>query len=87
MFTFQLYKKGIYSDPNCGDQLDHGVLLVGYGYDSEHDMDYWIIKNSWGGSWGEQGYMRMVKGIENPEGQCGIAMDPSYPVIKNINIV
>ena len=82
MRSFQLYKKGIYSDPDCGDQLDHGVLLVGYGYDPDLDMNYWIVKNSWGDNWGEQGYIRMVKGIENPEGQCGIAMDASYPVTR-----
>ena len=81
--SFQLYKKGIYSDPDCGDQLDHGVLVVGYGYDLFHGMKYWIVKNSWGKSWGENGYMRMVKGIGDPKGQCGIAMDPSYPVIIN----
>lgn len=87
MRSFQLYKKGIYSDPDCGDQLDHGVLLVGYGYDPDLDMNYWIVKNSWGDNWGEQGYIRMVKGIENPEGQCGIAMDASYPTINIMDIV
>ena len=87
MRSFQLYKKGIYSDPDCGDQLDHGVLLVGYGYDPDLDMNYWIVKNSWGENWGEQGYIRMVKGIENPEGQCGIAMDASYPTINIMDIV
>ena len=87
MRSFQLYKKGIYSDPDCGDQLDHGVLLVGYGYDPGLDMNYWIVKNSWGDNWGEKGYIRMVKGIENPEGQCGIAMDASYPKINIMDIV
>ena len=82
MQSFQLYKKGIYSDPDCGDDLDHGVLVVGYGYDSSYDMKYWIIKNSWGTHWGEDGYMRMAKDINSTEGQCGIAMDASYPVIR-----
>ena len=82
--SFQLYKKGIYSDPDCGDQLDHGVLVVGYGYDKDYDMKYWIVKNSWGKSWGENGYIRMARGIEDPEGQCGIAMDPSYPIIRDL---
>ena len=78
--SFQLYKQGIYSDPECGGQLDHGVLAVGYGYDPTYDMEYWLVKNSWGPQWGEKGYIRMAKDIENPEGQCGIAMDASYPV-------
>jgi len=82
--SFQLYKKGIYSDPDCGNDLDHGVLVVGYGYDSSYDMKYWIVKNSWGSSWGENGYIRMVKGIEDPEGQCGIAMDASYPISREL---
>ena len=82
--SFQLYKKGIYSDPDCGDQLDHGVLVVGYGYDLFHGMNYWIVKNSWGPKWGENGYIRMAKGIEDPEGQCGIAMDASYPVSRKL---
>ena len=83
--SFQLYKQGIYNDPDCGDYLDHGVLVVGYGHDKKYKMKYWIIKNSWGSSWGENGYMRMIKNSNVSEGLCGIAMDPSYPVIKNIH--
>ena len=79
--SFQLYKKGIYSDPMCGSELDHGVLLVGYGHDDYHDMDYWIVKNSWGESWGEKGYMRILKDSNQTGGECGILMDASYPVI------
>jgi len=83
--SFQLYKSGVYDDPDCGDQLDHGVLLVGYGYDVDSGLDYWKIKNSWSSDWGEDGYMRLLKGSDSSEGQCGIAMDASYPVIKYIH--
>lgn len=80
--SFQFYKSGIYSDPNCGFQLDHGVLLVGYGYDKTYDMDYWIIKNSWGEDWGEDGYVRIIRNIDDSRGLCGVAMIPSYPLIN-----
>jgi len=83
--SFQLYKSGIYNDPDCGDELDHGVLVVGYGYDEWLNMSYWIVKNSWGSTWGDNGYIRIQKDIDNPEGMCGIAMDPSYPIIARIN--
>lgn len=79
--SFQLYKSGIYSDPMCGDDLDHGVLVIGYGYDSDWDMNYWLVKNSWGSKWGEQGYIRIKKDIEDPGGLCGIAIDPSIPIV------
>ena len=79
--SFQMYKSGIYSDPNCGDDLDHGVLVVGYGYDAFWDMNYWIVKNSWGSSWGDNGYIRIRKDISDPNGLCGIAIDPSIPMI------
>ena len=79
--SFQLYKSGIYSDLNCGTQLDHGVLVIGYGYDPNYNMKYWIIKNSWGTNWGENGYIRIQKDIENEKGLCGIAMQPSIPII------
>ena len=79
--SFQMYKSGIYSDPDCGFELDHGVLLIGYGYDKDYDMDYWIIKNSWSDSWGENGYIRIQRNIDDPRGLCGIAMDPSVPII------
>ncbi|CAI0465076.1 unnamed protein product [Linum tenue] len=76
---FQFYTSGIFSGP-CGTQLDHGVGVVGYG--SEGGKDYWIVRNSWGKSWGESGYLRMERNIAAKTGLCGIAMEPSYP-IKN----
>jgi len=79
--SFQLYNSGIYSDPDCGYNLDHGVLLVGYGYDNLYNMEYWIVKNSWGKEWGESGYIRLLKNTTDNRGQCGIAMMPSYPII------
>ena len=79
--SFQLYKSGIYSDPECGDGLDHGVLVVGYGYDFFHNMDYWIVKNSWGSTWGEDGYIRILRNSDNDYGMCGIASQPSIPIV------
>jgi len=76
--AFQLYKKGVLDSKGCGTKLDHGVLLVGYGnfktwYGAT--KPYWKVKNSWGPTWGENGYIRMVRG----KNQCGIASQASYP--------
>jgi cathepsin L len=71
--SFQLYKGGVLTAA-CGRNLDHGVLLVGYGHDAASNLDYWKVKNSWGTSWGEQGYIRMVRNKD----ECGIADEPSY---------
>ena len=78
--SFQFYKSGIYSDLDCGTQLDHGVLIIGYGYDYLYNMKYWIVKNSWGPSWGENGYIRILRDIDDSRGLCGIAMQPSIPI-------
>jgi cathepsin L len=74
---FQFYSGGVLSDPSCGMNLDHGVLLVGYGTDATTNQDYWIVKNSWGATWGEQGYIRLIRGSN----ECGIAQDASYPIV------
>ncbi|KAF7838225.1 vignain [Senna tora] len=77
---FQFYSEGVFTGA-CGKELDHGVAIVGYGTTLD-GTKYWIVKNSWGTEWGEQGYIRMQRGISNKEGICGIAMEASYP-IKN----
>ncbi|THG19459.1 hypothetical protein TEA_026342 [Camellia sinensis var. sinensis] len=76
--AFQFYASGIFSG-KCGTALDHGVTAVGYG--TENGVNYWIVKNSWGASWGESGYIRMERNA-GYTGKCGIAMEASYP-IKN----
>jgi len=70
--AFQFYKSGIFKD-TCGTQLDHGVLAVGYA------DDYYIVKNSWGTSWGDQGYIKLARNIAQRGGQCGILLSASFP--------
>ncbi|XP_023024672.2 cathepsin L-like proteinase [Leptinotarsa decemlineata] len=77
---FQLYIGGIYKGQGCTHELNHGVLVVGYGevYKSSGKTKFWRVKNSWGSNWGENGYFRIKRDANN---LCGIADDPSYPVL------
>nr|BAF56430.1 cysteine proteinase [Lotus japonicus] len=73
---FQFYSSGVFTG-SCGTELDHGVTAVGYG--SDGGTKYWLVKNSWGEQWGEQGYIRMQRDVAAEEGLCGFAMQASYP--------
>jgi len=76
--AWQSYTGGVVTS-NCGTALDHGVLAVGYATDATAG-DYYLVKNSWGAAWGEQGYIRIGRGASyGANGLCGIQMDPSYP--------
>jgi C1A family cysteine protease len=83
--SFQLYKSGVFTG-SCGTNLDHGVLLVGYG--TMNGLDYYILKNSWDSSWGDAGYMYIGRGTDatgqaynGGKGQCGLLMQGVYPVM------
>lgn len=77
---FQLYKSGVFTG-SCGTKLDHGVLVVGYG--TVDGNDYYLVKNSWGTTWGDNGYIKLGRGDQynNGEGQCGMLMQGSYPEV------
>ena len=77
---FQSYSGGILTSSSCGTNLDHGVLIVGYG--KENGIEYWLVKNSWGTSWGDKGYVKIARSDSTDDaGICGIAMDPSFPTV------
>ncbi|XP_038190030.1 cathepsin R-like isoform X2 [Arvicola amphibius] len=79
--SFKFYHEGIYYEPNCSRyNLSHAVLVVGYGFDgNETDRNnYWLIKNSWGQSWGMNGYMKIAKDRHN---HCGIVSFSQYPLV------
>ncbi|KAG2247778.1 hypothetical protein Bca52824_087406 [Brassica carinata] len=76
--AFKQYRSGIF-DGDCGTQLTHAVTVVGYGI-SEEGNKYWLLKNSWGQTWGENGYMKIKRDVDAPEGMCGLARLAFYPL-------
>jgi C1A family cysteine protease len=78
--VFRHYKSGILDSAMCKTGLNHSVNIVGWGEDSSTSSEYWIIRNSWGTTWGESGFMRLK--IEEGDGICGAQMQPSFPNIS-----
>jgi len=76
-YCFQTYSSGIFNNSNCGTSLDHATNVVGWG--TSGGVDYWIMRNSWGKSWGMSGYMH-VQQVAG-KGICGIQMEPVYATV------
>ena len=78
--TFQFYSDGVFYDENCknaAENLNHAVLVVGFGVEGD-GTKYWIVKNSYGPQWGNGGYIKMAKDVNN---HCGIAASAFYPLV------
>merc|ERR1712060_169498 len=74
---FMHYSSGVFNDWSCGTDLDHAILAVGYGQSGS--QMYWKVKNSWGMSWGESGYIRFERRTRQSVGICGITSAASFP--------
>jgi len=73
--------QGVYDDPQCGNILDHGVLAVGYG--EEDGQGYFKVRNSWGATWGDAGYVKMASKSDQVNGTCGILSWASRPLLRD----
>ncbi len=82
--SFKFYHSGVYYEPACQsgvNQLNHAATVVGYSYEgSAYPVNYFIVKNSWGEEWGNQGYIYISKNVY-PLNMCGIASMASYPTV------
>jgi len=75
--VFQTYTSGVLDSTSCGTNLDHAVLAVGYGTDEASGLDYWLVKNSWNTTWGDEGYIKLA--IVDGKGICGVQSEPLAP--------
>uniref|UniRef100_A0A1J3GTN5 Putative cysteine proteinase n=1 Tax=Noccaea caerulescens TaxID=107243 RepID=A0A1J3GTN5_NOCCA len=80
--NMKLYKSGVFTGPCDNWYGNHNVLVVGYG-SSSSGQDYWIIRNSWGSDWGEDGYIKLERNFHNSTGNCAVAVRPVYPIKSN----
>ena len=82
-FSFQFYKNGVMADDSCGrnGNIDHGVLAVGYGTDLDTQEPYFLVKNSWGPTWGDAGYVKIGRKTKNEFGICAILKMASFPIV------
>jgi len=76
---FRFYRSGVVDSDECGTNLNHAILTVGYS-DKGSAVPYWIVKNSWGAGWGDNGYIKLA--IREGKGVCGVHMDTTYPIVK-----
>lgn len=83
-FVFQFYKTGVITDDSCGSRgsIDHGVLAVGYGTDLDSNEPYFLVKNSWGDTWGDEGFVKIGRKSKNQYGICSILKMASFPVVE-----
>ena len=81
--SFQFYSHGVYKEQCSPENLDHGVLAIGYGVEEGTGEAYWLIKNSWGTSWGHNGYVKMAR---NEDNMCGVASAAIYPLVLDCHI-
>ncbi|GKY99460.1 hypothetical protein MPSEU_000900500 [Mayamaea pseudoterrestris] len=83
-FSFQFYKDGVLTSDACGrnGNIDHGVLAVGYGTDLDTQEPYFLVKNSWGDTWGDGGYVKIGRKTTNQFGICSILKMASFPLVE-----
>lgn len=79
--SFQMYSSGIYSDPKCSAQINHGASIVGYANDQPSNTPYYIMRNQWTTSWGINGYAWMNAVMMPTTGICGICQAAVRPIV------
>jgi C1A family cysteine protease len=83
LFSFLNYQEGVYNDPECAGTIDHAMLLVGFGTDPVYG-DFWLLKNSYGSDWGENGFIRMTRTIQN---FCNITEYVVLPIFQDPSLI